>query len=165
MFPERRYIGYEFGSTTFATTARVTSPPRETSPPVSFGGREFPIEIPLHIECVAQFGEGVELAPLVRRLKSFPNKRAWSGLPSSRARAASGSRCDASSNRSRACVSRIRRRCSVLRARGRSSRMNVRREASAQRRCVPSSRSCQLRTSDRTTGRWGGVRAFARRPD
>jgi hypothetical protein len=78
MFPERRYIGYEFGSTTFATTARVTSPPRETSPPVSFGGREFPIEIPLHIECVAQFGEGVELAPLVRRLKSFPNKRAWS---------------------------------------------------------------------------------------
>jgi hypothetical protein len=58
--------------------ARVTAAARETSPPVSFGGQEFPIEIPLRIECVAQVGEGVELAPLVKRLKSFPNKRAWS---------------------------------------------------------------------------------------
>ena len=58
--------------------ARVTSAPRETSRPVSFGGREFPIEIPLRIECVARVGEGVELAPLVKRLKSFPNKQAWS---------------------------------------------------------------------------------------
>jgi predicted RNA-binding protein len=58
--------------------AAVISAPRETSQPIIFGGREFPLEIPLRIECITRFGEGVELVPLVQRLKTFPNKKAWS---------------------------------------------------------------------------------------
>jgi hypothetical protein len=57
--------------------ARVASAPRQTSRPVSFGGRAFPIEIKLRIDCLAELGRGVELAPLVERLTSFPNKKAW----------------------------------------------------------------------------------------
>ena len=58
--------------------ARVTSPAREAPRPVRFGDREFPIEIPLEIERRAPFRGGVELAPLIGQLRTFPTKHAWS---------------------------------------------------------------------------------------
>lgn len=42
------------------------------------GGREFVVGCARSIQGLAPFQRGVELAPLVRRLRTFPNKRAWS---------------------------------------------------------------------------------------
>jgi hypothetical protein len=58
--------------------ARVESLARELADPVRFGEREYPVEVRLRIESLAMRGSGVELAPLVARLESFPNRRAWS---------------------------------------------------------------------------------------
>jgi hypothetical protein len=58
--------------------ARVESLARELPDPVRFGEREYPVEVHLSIESLAPRGSGVELAPLVDRLESFPNRRAWS---------------------------------------------------------------------------------------
>jgi hypothetical protein len=43
-----------------------------------FGEREYNISLPLEIELLAPRGHGVELAPLVSIMSSFPNKSAWS---------------------------------------------------------------------------------------
>jgi hypothetical protein len=45
--------------------------------PLTFGGREYPIEIGLRIPLLAARGAGVELAPLVNLLESFPNGKGW----------------------------------------------------------------------------------------
>lgn len=45
----------------------------------AFGGREFPYVVELEIESLAPLREGLELAPLVPRLKrTFPDPRSWS---------------------------------------------------------------------------------------
>jgi hypothetical protein len=46
--------------------------------PVVFEGREYPIGCPLAIERLAPFRAGVELAPLVPTLESFPDPATWS---------------------------------------------------------------------------------------
>jgi hypothetical protein len=45
---------------------------------VRFGGREYSIAVDFRITSLAPRGHGVQLAPLVPGLESFPNKRAWS---------------------------------------------------------------------------------------
>lgn len=59
--------------------ASVTGPSAALRKPVRFSGREYTIGVPFKIERLAPRPEGVELAPLVPRLSSFPNPRAWSG--------------------------------------------------------------------------------------
>jgi hypothetical protein len=59
--------------------ASVARPARDLAKPVRFGEREFPIGLDLEIESLVPRGAGVELAPLIPKLrKSFPNPRAWS---------------------------------------------------------------------------------------
>jgi hypothetical protein len=59
--------------------ATVTSPARRAGRPPTFGGREFPYVVELAIESLARLREGVELAPLVPRLKhTFPDPKSWS---------------------------------------------------------------------------------------
>jgi hypothetical protein len=59
--------------------ATVARPARELARPVRFGDREFPIGLDLEIESLVSRGLGVELAPLIPKLReSFPNPRAWS---------------------------------------------------------------------------------------
>lgn len=57
--------------------ARVVRPARAAGEPVRFAGREYEIEIPLRIESLAPRHAGVDLANLIGRLDSFPNRRAW----------------------------------------------------------------------------------------
>jgi hypothetical protein len=45
--------------------------------PVQVAGREFAIGCELSLESLAPFRDGTELAPLISRLSSFPNKVAW----------------------------------------------------------------------------------------
>lgn len=59
-------------------TAAVVTRPEPLRKPVRFGGREYPIGVRLEIRSLAARHEGIELAPLVSRLASFPNPRAWS---------------------------------------------------------------------------------------
>lgn len=58
--------------------ASVKTQPKPLSEPVTFGDREFPIGVSLTIESLAPFRQGVELAPLVRRLAAFPDAATWS---------------------------------------------------------------------------------------
>ena len=58
--------------------AEITRRARELAEPIRFGVRDYPIEIALRIDSLAPLGTGVELTPLLDRLESFPNKRAWS---------------------------------------------------------------------------------------
>lgn len=58
--------------------ATVAGPARRLATPVAFGDHEFPIGCDLVIERIAPFGRGVELAPLVDRLRAFPDPRSWS---------------------------------------------------------------------------------------
>jgi hypothetical protein len=58
--------------------ARVTERAHARKNAVRFGEREYPLEIVLQIEALAPRRAGVELAPLVDRLESIPNRRAWS---------------------------------------------------------------------------------------
>ena len=59
--------------------ATVTAPSSTLRKPVRFGDREYTIGVPFSIERLAPLRQGVELAPLVPALASFPNARAWSG--------------------------------------------------------------------------------------
>ena len=59
-----------------ATVTDRSSPLRR---PVRFGEREYPVGVLFRIERLAPRRQGVEIAPLVSRLASFPNPRAWSG--------------------------------------------------------------------------------------
>jgi hypothetical protein len=55
-----------------------SSAKRATQPP-SFGGREFPYVVELEIESLAPLRQGLELAPLVPRLKrTFADPTTWS---------------------------------------------------------------------------------------
>lgn len=58
--------------------ARVLAPVEPLPEPVVFEGRDYPIGCPLHIECLAPLRAGVELAPLVPTLESFPDPVTWS---------------------------------------------------------------------------------------
>jgi hypothetical protein len=58
--------------------ALVRGRAREVSTPKRFADREYPIEIDLRIMSLALRGAGVELAPLVAHLESFPNRQGWS---------------------------------------------------------------------------------------
>ncbi len=51
---------------------------QELDEPVRFGGREFSIGVTLRIELLAPLRDGVELAPLVKRLDAFPSPQSWS---------------------------------------------------------------------------------------
>lgn len=59
--------------------ALVSSPASEVDKPRRFGDRGYPIVVGLAIESLAPLREGVELAPLVARLRStFPDPATWS---------------------------------------------------------------------------------------
>jgi len=59
--------------------ATVKAPARRAGRAPTFAGREFPYVVELAIESLAPLREGVELAPLVPRLKrTFPDPRSWS---------------------------------------------------------------------------------------
>ena len=59
--------------------ATVIRRAEDLNEPVRFGDREFSVGIELRIESLLERGKGVELAPLVPKLReSFPNERAWS---------------------------------------------------------------------------------------
>ena len=59
--------------------ASLASPSRRVSRAPTFSGREYPFVVGLRIETLAPFRTGVELAPLVGRLRAtFPDPRSWS---------------------------------------------------------------------------------------
>jgi hypothetical protein len=58
--------------------ATVTGRSSALRTPIRFGGKEYPIGVRFRIERLAPRSEGVELSPLVERLSSFPDPRAWS---------------------------------------------------------------------------------------
>lgn len=60
-------------------TARVTSDVERLGVPIRFGDREFPVGCALDIGPVVEFGNGVELQPLVETLDAFGRtSHAWS---------------------------------------------------------------------------------------
>jgi hypothetical protein len=61
-----------------AGLATVRQEPTPLTEPVRFGDREYALRLDLEIEFLAPPRGGVELAPLVPELESFPNKLAWS---------------------------------------------------------------------------------------
>ena len=58
--------------------ATVTARSERLREPLRFAEREFTVGVPFRIERLAAQRQGVELAPLVKDLASFPNPRAWS---------------------------------------------------------------------------------------
>jgi hypothetical protein len=56
--------------------ARTTVTHRES--PLELAGRRFGLECSFDLLLLAPFGQGVEFSPLVRRMRTFPNKDAWS---------------------------------------------------------------------------------------
>lgn len=58
--------------------ATVLASVSELDEPVCFLDREFPIGCPLRVERLAPLREGIELAPLVPDLESFPDPASWS---------------------------------------------------------------------------------------
>jgi hypothetical protein len=59
--------------------ARVREPARRVSPPPSFGGVDYPYLVEVEIVRLAPLRGGVELAPLVPRLRrTFPDPATWS---------------------------------------------------------------------------------------
>lgn len=58
--------------------ARVAGAASTLGTPARFDGREFPIGVSLRIERLAPLRRGVELAPLVARLHTFPDPASWS---------------------------------------------------------------------------------------
>jgi len=59
--------------------ATVAREPRDLDEPVHFGDREYAIGIDFQLDVLLPRDGGVELAPLVPKLReSFPNQRAWS---------------------------------------------------------------------------------------
>jgi hypothetical protein len=61
-----------------AGLATVRAEPAPLAEPVRFGEREYALGLDLAIDVLAPPRGGVELAPLVPELDSFPNKDAWS---------------------------------------------------------------------------------------
>lgn len=61
-----------------AGLATVRGRPGRLRRPVRVGEREFHLAIPPEIELLAPARQGVELAPLVGQLESFPDPRSWS---------------------------------------------------------------------------------------
>jgi hypothetical protein len=60
--------------------ARLTDAAAPLAEPVIFGGRQYDIGLDFEIETLTHFRDGVELAPLVRKLRgSFPDPHTWSG--------------------------------------------------------------------------------------
>jgi hypothetical protein len=57
--------------------ATATSPVTDLDPVVRVAGREFPLGCDLQIERLAALRGGVELAPLVSRLRVFPDPTSW----------------------------------------------------------------------------------------
>jgi hypothetical protein len=47
-------------------------------PPMRFGSREYPIGVRFKLDRLAPFREGVEFAPLVQQLQTFPKPESWS---------------------------------------------------------------------------------------
>jgi hypothetical protein len=58
--------------------ARVRSPVVELRKAVHVAGREFALACDLEIRSLAPLGKGLELAPLVPRLRAFPRPQSWS---------------------------------------------------------------------------------------
>ncbi len=59
--------------------APVKAPASRAGRPPSFGGREYPYVVALHIESLAPLRGGLELAPLISRLaRTFPDPGSWS---------------------------------------------------------------------------------------
>ena len=59
--------------------AVVVAPAQRARPVPTFGGREYPLVVELAIESLAPLREGVELAPLVPKLRAtFPDPATWS---------------------------------------------------------------------------------------
>jgi hypothetical protein len=58
--------------------ATVQSPARDLDEPVNLAGRTFTVGCRLAIPKLVPLGAGIELAPLVENLATFPNKLAWS---------------------------------------------------------------------------------------
>lgn len=59
--------------------AVVTRPPKRAPVAPTFGGREYPLVVELEIESLAPLRDGLDLAPLVPRLRAtFPDPATWS---------------------------------------------------------------------------------------
>jgi hypothetical protein len=58
--------------------ATVRKRARTLEEPVTFAGRVFTLGCDIRVRGLAPFGAGVELAPLVKSLASFPDVRSWS---------------------------------------------------------------------------------------
>jgi hypothetical protein len=58
--------------------AHPASAVRDLDPPIVLAGRSFATGCALKIISLAPFGLGVELAPIVPELRTFPKPRAWS---------------------------------------------------------------------------------------
>jgi hypothetical protein len=58
--------------------AAVTSLAEPLVEPVAIAGRSYAVVCDLHIERLAPYRTGVELAPLVGMLDAFPDPRSWS---------------------------------------------------------------------------------------
>jgi hypothetical protein len=58
--------------------ATATSAVTDLDPAIQVAGREFPLGCDLQIERLAPLRGGVELAPLVSRLRVFPDPASWS---------------------------------------------------------------------------------------
>jgi hypothetical protein len=58
--------------------ALVTARATRLSSPVRFGEREYMLGVELRIKLLAPYRTGVEMAPLVSGLATFPNPEAWS---------------------------------------------------------------------------------------
>lgn len=68
----RRDRGRIFG------VAEITRPAETLRRPVIFGDRSYNIGLDFQIELLARMRTGVELAPLVSKLATFPDKASWS---------------------------------------------------------------------------------------
>lgn len=58
----------------------VLSAPATLERPLELAGRTFTVSCELQFKSLAPRGEGVELAPLVDDLRTFPDPRSWSAL-------------------------------------------------------------------------------------
>lgn len=98
-FPDRRFGGqdppFHEGDSIYLYTTRgcfknptrdrsriigkaiATSNLRVNAKPVTFGDRAYPLEVPVRIESLAPFGEGIDFAAQVPTMTTFPKPDAW----------------------------------------------------------------------------------------
>ena len=57
--------------------AKALEPPTQLSEPVTVAGREFELGCSIKLSRLTPYPDGVELAPLIPELDSFPNKHGW----------------------------------------------------------------------------------------